>query len=296
MKKTFPHLLSIIALLPLLAYAKEYTGTLKAIQENNSISIGYRESSIPFSYLDEKQKPVGYAMDLCLKVVDDIKKILNRPHLDIQLIPVTSQTRIPLLLNKTIDIECGSTTNTIERQKQVSFSNTYYVSEVKILTHADANIKGLADLKDKTVVTTIGTTSDRYIKHYMQSHHLNTTYLYGKDHAESFFMLESGRADAFVLDDVLLAGLRANSRTPQDYKIVGEAISLEPYAIMFRKNDEDFKRAVNGTLEKLMRNGQAAKIYDKWFMHAIPPKGSNLRLPMNHSLTELFIHPSDQGV
>lgn len=296
MKKIFIQLCGVMALLAPLAYAQEYTGTMKKIQDTNTISIGYRESSIPFSYLNEQQRPVGYAMDLCNQVVLDIKKTLNKPNLEVQLTPVTSQTRIPLMMNGTVDLECGSTTNSIERQKQVSFSDSYYVTEVKILTKKGSAIKNLADLNNKTVVTTTGTTSDRYIQGYMQKHGLRAKYVYGKDHAESFLMVESDRADAFVMDDVLLAGLRANAKDPNAYVIVGDAISIEPYGVMMRKNDTDLKAAVDRSLEKLMKNGQAAKLYNKWFTQPIPPKGINLRLPLSPRLVELFAHPNDTGV
>lgn len=296
MKERFTYTLLATTLAATGAQAAELTGTLKKVKDTGVITIGYRESSIPFSYLDDKQKPVGYAMDLCNKVVDDVKKTLNMPNLQVRLNPVTSQTRIPLMTNGTIDMECGSTTNSLERQKQVSFSNSYYVTAVKMLTKANAHIKGMADLNGKTAVTTSGTTSDRYIKEFMQAHNLKVKNVYAKDHAESFLMVDSGRADAFVMDDVLLAGLRASAKKPADYAIVGEALSVEPYGIMMRKNDPQFKKLADDTLARLMKSGEAAQLYAKWFTKPIPPKGINLDLPMSKELKEAFAHPNDKGV
>lgn len=276
--------------------AAEFTGTMKKIQETGVVTIGYRESSIPFSYLDDKQRPIGYAIDLCHQVVDDIKKTLHMPNLQVKLNPVTSQTRIPLMVNGTVDLECGSTTNSIERQKQVSFSNSYYVTAIKILAKANAGIKSLADLNGKTVVTTTGTTSDRYIKEYMQSKNMSVKSVYGKDHAESFLMVDSDRADAFVMDDVLLAGLRANAKNPKAYIIVGEAISVEPYGIMMRKGDDQLKKLADATLTRLMKSGEATKLYNQWFTQPIPPKGVNLQLPMSKELKAAFAQPTDKGI
>jgi glutamate/aspartate transport system substrate-binding protein len=278
------------------AQAAELNGTLKKIKDSGSVTIGYRESSIPFSYLDDKQKPIGYAMDLCNQVVNGIKKELNMPNLQVKLTPVTSQTRIPLMTNGTVDMECGSTTNSVERQKQVSFSYSYYVTAVKMLVKANSGIKGMADLNGKTVVTTTGTTSDRYIKEYLQGKNIKLKNVYGKDHAESFLMVDSGRAAAFVMDDVLLAGLRANAKNPNAFAIVGDALSVEPYGVMMRKGDPQFKQVVDKTLANLMKNGEATKLYNKWFTQAIPPKGVNLRLPMSKELQAAFKTPTDKGI
>jgi glutamate/aspartate transport system substrate-binding protein len=295
MHKIFNYALLMSALVTT-AHATELSGTMKKIKDTGVVTIGYRESSIPFSYLDDQQKPIGYAIDLCHEVVEDIKQTLHLPHLQVKLNPVTSQTRIPLMVNGTVDLECGSTTNSIERQKQVSFSHSYYVTAVKILAKADAGIKELADLAGKTVVTTTGTTSDRYIKEYMQDKNISIKSVYGKDHAESFLMVDSDRADAFVMDDVLLAGLRANAKNPKAYVIVGTALSVEPYGIMMRKNDSQLKKVADTTLARLMKSGEATRLYNKWFTQPIPPKGVNLQLPMSMELKAAFAQPTDKGI
>jgi glutamate/aspartate transport system substrate-binding protein len=278
------------------AAAQELTGTLKKIKDTNTIVVGHRESSIPFSYYDDKQQVVGYAMDLCGKVVDAVKKQLNLPNLQVKLNPVTSQTRIPLMTNGTIDMECGSTTNSIERQKQVAFGVAYYVTEIRMVTKANSGIKSLADLNGKAVVTTTGTTSDRLIREHEKGQHVDVKNIYGKDHAESFLMVETDRAAAFVMDDILLAGLVANAKNPKDYVIVGETLRVEPYGVMMRKDDPQFKKLVDDTLAALMKSGEAEKLYNKWFMSPIPPKGVNLNLPMSPKLREAFQNPTDKGV
>lgn len=276
--------------------AAELTGTLKKISDSGIITVGHREASIPFSYLDDASKPVGYSMELCLRVVDAVKKTLGKPGLVTKLVPVTSQTRIPLMTNGTIDLECGSTTNSKERQKQVAFGVSTFVTTVRMVTKADAGIKSLADLNGKPVVTTTGTTSDRYIKQTEQGQSLDVKNLYGKDHAESFLMMETGRAVAFVMDDVLLAGLIASAKNPKDFAIVGPALSVEPYGIMLRKDDPTFKAVVDKTLTGLMKSSEINAIYDKWFMKPIPPKGVNLNLPMSDKLKEAIKNPTDEGV
>ena len=276
--------------------AQNLSGTLKKIKDSGEIVLGVRESSIPFSYLDNNEKAVGYSIDLCMKVVDAVKKELKMPNLKVKTNPVTSQTRIPLMTNGTIDLECGSTTNSQERQKQVGFSVAHYVTSVRMAVKADSGIKNLDDLNGKAVVTTTGTTSDRHIKQNERGKNINVKNLYGKDHAESFLMLETGRAQAFVMDDVLLAGLIAQSKNPKAFAIVGPALSVEPYGLMFRKNDPQFKAIVDKTLVGLMKSGQINGIYTKWFMKPIPPKNVNLNLPMSPKLKEAFKNPSDQGV
>jgi len=278
------------------AIAQELTGTLKKIKDSGTITLGIRESSIPFSYLDDSQKPIGYSIDLCNKVVDSVKKKLKMPSLKVQMNPVTSQTRIPLMTNGTIDMECGSTTNSVERQKQVAFSVAHFVTSVRMAVKANSGIKSLSDLNGKSVVTTSGTTSDRYIKQTEQGKKIDVKNLYGKDHAESFLMLESGRAVAFVMDDVLLAGLIARSKTPKAFAIVGPALSVEPYGIMMRKDDPQFKKVVDDTLSGLMKSGEINKIYSKWFTAATPPKGVNLNLPISPKLRDAFKNPTDKGV
>lgn len=272
------------------------TGTLKKIKDSGTIVLGVRESSIPFSYLDDSQKPIGYSIDMCMKVVDSVKKKLKMPNLVVKTNPVTSQTRIPLMTNGTIDLECGSTTNSVERQKQVAFSVAHYVTSVRMAVKTGSGIKRLDDLNGKPVVTTTGTTSDRYIKQNEQGKQIDVKNIYGKDHAESFLILESGRAVAFVMDDVLLAGLIARSKTPKAFEIVGPALSVEPYGLMMRKDDPQFKKVVDDSLIALMKSGEAEKIYKKWFTTAIPPKSINMSLPLSPKLRDAFKSPTDKGV
>ena len=278
------------------ALAEELTGTLKKIKDSGVLNLGHRESSIPFSYLDDNQKPIGYSMDLCNRVVENVKKELKLPTLLVKYTPVTSQTRIPLMTNGTIDIECGSTTNSIERQKQVAFGVSTYVTSVRMLTKTDAGIKTLNDLNGKPVVTTTGTTSDRYIKQNEKGLSIDVKNVYGKDHADSFLMVDTGRAAAFVMDDVLLAGLIANAKTPKDFAIVGPALSVEPYGIMLRKDDPQFKTLVDKTLVGLMKSGEINAVYNRWFMSTIPPRNINLNLPMSPQLKEALKTPNDKGV
>lgn len=288
--------LMALAVSSALLAAPAMADTLQKIKDTGTITIGHRESSIPFSYLDGSQKPVGYSMDLCNKVVEAVKKELKMPALTTKLIPVTSQTRIPLMTNGTIDLECGSTTNSLERQKQVAFGVTTFVSPVRMVVKADSGIKTLDDLNGKAVATTTGTTSDRYIKQNEKGHNIDVKNVYGKDHAESFLMVETGRASAFVMDEVLLAGFVANAKNPKDFAIVGPALSTEPYGIMLRKDDPQFKALVDKTLSGLMKSGEINKIYAKWFTSAIPPKNVNLNLPMNAQLQEAIKNPNDKGI
>ncbi len=274
----------------------ELNGTLKKIKDSNSISIGHRESSIPFSYLDAKQKPVGYSMDICYKIVDSIKSELKLPNLKINYVPVTSQNRIPLIEGGTVDLECGSTTNTMARQKQISFGITTFIANVKTLVKANSNINDINDLNGKSVVTTQGTTSDKLIKKHEKGANIDFKNLYAKDHAESFLMVKTGRAEAFVMDDVLLAGLLANSENPKEFSIVGSSMSKEPYSVAFRKDDPSFKEVVDKTIKKLMISGEFNKIYNKWFISKIPPKNINLQLPMSSALKEIVTIPNDKGI
>jgi glutamate/aspartate transport system substrate-binding protein len=289
-------LAALAATFALALQAQELTGTLKKIKDSGTITIGHRESSIPFSYLDDKQQPIGYSMDLCMKVVDAIKAELKTPNLKIAYNPVTSQNRIPLTQNGTVDMECGSTTNSVDRQKQVSFGNTTFVTGIKMLVKVDSGIKDLSQLDGKAVVTTTGTTSDALIKQSEKGKKIDVKNIYGKDHADSFLMVESGRAAAFVMDDVLLAGLIANAKNPKDFLIVGEALRVEPYGIMIRKDDPQFKALVDKTLNGLMKSGEIVRIYDKWFMNPVPPKGINMNLPMSQELKDAVANPNDKGV
>ncbi len=274
----------------------EFSGTLKKIKDSGVITIGHRESSSPFSYLDGDQKPVGYAMDLCARVVDTIKAAIHAPNLQVRYQPVTSQNRIPLVQNGTIDIECGSTTNNVQRQQQVDFSVAYFVTSVRMGVRKDSGIRDIGDLDGKPVVTTTGTTSDQLIKQNEKGRSIDLRNLYGKDHADSFLMVESGRAVAFVMDDILIAGLIASSKSPDAYAIVGPSLRDEPYGVMMRKGDHELKGAVDKTLTDLMRSGEAEKLYDRWFMSPIPPRGVNLNFPISPALRAAFTTPTDKGV
>jgi glutamate/aspartate transport system substrate-binding protein len=270
--------------------------TLKKIKDTGIVKIGNRDASIPLSYLDDKQQPVGYGVDICLKVVDAIKAELKMPNLKVEFVPVTSQTRIPILTGGNIDLECGSTTNSVERQKQVAFAPTYFMTGTKIIVKKSSGIKGYDDLKGKTVVFTSGTTNERAMKAYSDEHKLGINFIPSKDHAESFLAVDTGRAVAFPMDDVILYGLRANSKNPNDFEVLGPFLSDDPYGIMMRKDDPQFKKVVDNAVAALYKSGEITKIYHKWFESPIPPKGINLNMPMSDSLKELVKNPSDKGV
>lgn len=278
------------------AQAAELTGTLKKVKETNSITVGYRESSIPFSYLDNNGKPIGYAMELCGKVVDAVKADLKMPGLKVNYTPVTSSNRIPLLENGTIDLECGSTTNSVARQKQVAFGPTYFVINVTAAVKKDSGISDFAQLAGKTIVTTSGTTAVPLLKKYEKTKDMEFKEIYGKDHAESFLLMADGRASAFVMDDILLAGQIANSKDPAAYKILPGSLRQEPYSMMLRKDDPQFKALVDKTIDGVMKSGEINKIYAKWFTSPIPPKGINLNFPETPAIKEAFAHPNDKGV
>jgi glutamate/aspartate transport system substrate-binding protein len=276
------------------AGAEELTGTLKNIKDTGAITLGFRDSSIPFSYLDDNQRPVGFAMDICYKVVDAIKSELKLDKLEVKLNPVTSSTRIPLLANGTIDLECGSTTNNAERQKQVSFTNTHYLTASRFVSKKANKLDMIDDLKGKSVVSTAGTTNIKQLTEANAARNLGITIIPAKDHAEAFLMVETDRAAAFVMDDILLASLVAGSKDPSAYAISKDAFSKpEPYAIMLRKDDPAFKKVVDGATAKLYTSGEGLKLYDKWFTQKIPPKGLNLNTPIGPELKAEFAKPSD---
>ncbi len=278
------------------AGAQDLTGTLKKIKETGTITVGHRESSIPFSYLDDKQQPIGYAMDLCMKVVDAVKAELKLPNLKVALQPVTSSNRIPLLQNGTIDMECGSTTNSTQRQQQVWFGPTYFVINVTAAVKKSSGINSLTELNGKNISTTSGTTSVPLLKAYEKTKSVDVKEIYGKDHAESFLLMADDRAVAFVMDDILLAGQIANSKSPADYKILPESLRQEPYGLMLRKDDTQFKALVDKTLGAVMKSGEIDKIYAKWFTSPIPPKGINLNFPQTQPIKDAFKNPNDKGV
>src|SRR6201995_2060376 len=276
------------------AHAEDLTGTLKNIKDTGAITLGFRDSSIPFSYLDDNQKPIGYAMDICYKIVDAVKKELKLDKLEVKLNPVTSAPRIPLMANGTVDLECGSTTNNAERQKQVWFTNTHFLTASRFVSKKSSNIKSIDDLKGKSVVSTSGTTNIKQLTEANATRNLGVNIIPAKDHAEAFLMVETDRAVAFVMDDVLLASLVAGSKEPDAYVISTDAFSKpEPYGIMLRKDDPAFKKVVDGATAALYQSGEGQKLYDKWFMQKIPPKGLNLNTPIGPELKHEFAKPSD---
>ena len=282
------------ALLSAPAFAQELTGTLKKIKDSGTITLGIREASIPFSYLDEKQQPIGYSMDLCAVIVEEVKKTLQMPNLTVKYNPVTSQTRIPLMSNGTIDLECGSTTNNLTRSKEVSFAPITFITGTKLMVKKASKIMSYKDLKGKTVVVTQGTTNERTIKALSDKENLGIKFLNAKDHAESAALVASGRAQAFSMDDVLLYGQIAKQKNPKDFEVVGDYLSYDPYGIMYRKNDGDFglvvTRAIAGVArgDQIGKLGPIEKIYQKWFVEKLPD-GSAIAMPMTQLLRDTLI-------
>ena len=282
----------LFALLALPAFAQD-AGTLKKVRDTGVLTLGIRESSYPLSYLDEKQQPVGYHIDICNRIVDAVKARLKLPTLKVQHQPVTSQNRIPLVANGTVDLECGSTTNNEARQKQVAFAPTTFVTHVRMAVKKASGIQSLGQLNGKPVATTTGTTSVQLMRAHEKGKGIDFKEVYGRDHADAFLMLETDRAVAFVMDDNLLAGLIASSKAPNDYAIVGEVLSVEPIAIMLRRDDPDFKKLVDDAVKGLMKGGEIDKLYARWFMAPIPPKNVNMNFPMSAALKALIKSPSD---
>lgn len=277
-------------------FANELTGTLKKIKESGTITLGHRDASIPFSYFgDNPQQPVGYSHDLQLNVVEAIKQQLGMPDLKVRYNLVTSQTRIPLVQNGTVDLECGSTTNNIERQRQVDFSVGIFEVGTRLLTKKTSGVNDFADLKGKNVVTTAGTTSERLLKIMNAEKQMGMNIISAKDHGESFLMLESGRALAFMMDDALLYGEMAKAKQPADWVVVGEPQSFEIYGCMMRKGDEGFKQVVDKAISATFASGEVNAIYAKWFMQPIPPKNLNLNFPMSDELKNLIANPTDKS-
>jgi glutamate/aspartate transport system substrate-binding protein len=287
-----------IAVLGLIAepsVAQELTGTLKKIKDGGAITIGHRESSVPFSYYDDKQQVIGYAMDLCNKIADAVKNELKLAKLEVKLNPVTSATRIPLIANGTVDLECGSTTNNLDRQNQVAFTITHFVTANRFVSKKSANLKTVDDLKGKTITSTSGTTNIKQITEIGAQKNLGLNILPAKDHAEAFLMVETDRAAAFVMDDILLYSFVASSKTPGDYVISNDALSVEPYGIMLMRGDAPFKKVVDAEMTRIYKSGEINAIYEKWFMKPIPPKGVNLNLPMSDSFKKVIANPTDSG-
>lgn len=276
------------------AHAEELTGTLKKIKDNGIIVVGHRESSVPFSYYDNQQNVVGYSQDYSNLIVDAVKKKLDMPNLQVKLIPITSQNRIPLLQNGTFDFECGSTTNNYERQKQAAFSNTIFSVGTRLLAKKDSGIKGFDDLAGKNVVVTSGTTSEILLNKLNDEKQMKMRIISAKDHGDSFRTLESGRAVAFMMDDALLAGERAKAKKPDQWIIVGKAQSEEAYGCMLRKDDPQFKTLIDDVIVKVQTSGEAEKMFDRWFKEPIPPKNLNLNFSMSDEMRALFKAPNDK--
>ncbi|WP_434663937.1 glutamate/aspartate ABC transporter substrate-binding protein [Paraburkholderia sp. A3BS-1L] len=278
------------------AHADELAGTLKKVRDSGVITLGTRESSIPFSYYDQNQNVIGYSQEIALKIVDAIKQKINMPNLRVKTIPITSQNRIPLVQNGTIDIECGSTTNTFERQNQAAFSNSIFLYGIRFITRKDSGVKDFPDLAGKTVATTAGTSDERLLRKMNEEKHMNMTIISAKDHAESFLNVTTGRAVAFVMDEPLLYGERAKAKNPGDYVVVGTPPVSENYACMFRRDDPQFKALVDDTVAKMQTSGDMAKLYAKWFTQPVPPNGMNLEYPLSQQMKDLFAHPNDKAL
>ena len=291
MKKT----LLVLAALSTLGVAQaQSSDTLKKIKDSGRVTMGVRESSGALSYTLGDGKYVGYHVEICENVLRDVRKQLGLSSLSVKYQPVTSQNRIPLVQNGTVDIECGSTTNNATRQKDVAFATTTFVEEVRIAVKANSGITGIAQLAGKNVAPTTGTTSVQTLRKHERAAGVDFKEVFGKDHADSFLLLESGRADAFVMDGSILSGNIARSKNPADFKIVGEVLSVEPIAIMMRKDDPAFKKAVDDSIQAMIKAGTVAKLYDKWFVQAIPPANTKVGLPMSETLKAALAAPNDK--
>ncbi|MCC8938710.1 transporter substrate-binding domain-containing protein [Bradyrhizobium sp. Arg68] len=281
---------------PAPAYAQSPGGTLAKIRDSGEIRLGHRDVSVPFSYLDDNQKPVGFAMDLCGRIVDAVKRELKLPSLQTKLQPIQLSTQIPLIENGTIDIVCGPATNTLERQKVVAFSNTIFVSSIRAAVRKDGPIKTFEDMNGRAVSLTSGSTSIGLLTARAQEKNFQTKNMLTPDHGASFLALTTGRSDAFVMDDILLASLIANSATPSDWRIIDDSLRTEPYGLIIRKGDGEFKALVDKTLVAMMTNNEFQELYAKWFTRPIPPKNVNLNFPMTAPLKDAVANPNDKGV
>ena len=266
--------------------------TLAKLKTSGNISLGVRDSSA-LSFTLGNGKYVGFHTEMAERIVDDLNKATGKT-LAITYTPVTSQNRIPLVQNGTVDLECGSTTNNMARQKDVAFAVTTYMEEVRIATKANSGITGIKDLNGKTVATTTGTTSVQTLRKHERAGGIDFKEVFGKDHADSFLMLETGRADAFVMDGSILAANISKSKNPADYKIVGEVLSVEPIACMLRKDDPAFKKAVDDSIKRQIKDGSLAKLYDKWFMQPVPPANVKIGLPLSEATKAAWANPNDK--
>lgn len=272
---------------------EQLTGTLAKVRESGTIAIGYRESSVPFSYLNARNEPIGYSIELCRALVTAIEDAVNR-SLAIKWVPVTSDSRIDAVVSGQVDLECGSTTNNTARGKEVAFAINHFYTGTRLLVKKSSNIKNYADLAKKTIASTTGTTNVLVMRKYNIEKNLGMDIVLGKDHADAFLLLESDRVVAFAMDDILLYGLIANAKTPGDYEVVGDSLQVEPYACMLPKDDPAFKKLVDDTFAGLMKSGEFEKLYNKWFMQPIPPKNVPLNLPMSPQLKENLKALSDK--
>jgi ABC-type amino acid transport substrate-binding protein len=288
------HLFAIIITVLFSSLSAHGQGMLEKIRTNQAITIAHRDSSIPFSYLDADQKPVGYAMDLCLKIVDALKRELKLSTIRVNYLSVTSATRIPSIAQGKAAMECGSTTNTAERRKQVDYTIAHFISSARFLVRSDAGMTKLEDLSGRNVVSTKGSTNIKTLERINGERALNMKVLEAADHAEAFGMVAQKKADAFAMDDVLLFGLRANSAQPEAFTVIGKPMTIEPYAIMLPKGDAAFKKLVDAEMRRIILSGEINAIYRKWFEQPIPPKGINLNLPMPYMLRDSFKYPSDK--
>ena len=258
--------------------------TLEKIAANNKITVSFREAAVPFSYALSPTRSVGFSVDLADAIIDDVRVMLKKPNLEVVRIPVTGQNRIPLLANGTYDLECGSTTNTAARGKEVTFAISHFYTGTRLLAKTTSNVKSYTDLAKKPVATAAGSTNEKVLRKYSADNNLDIQVVLGKDYGDSLQMLEDDRAVALALDDVLLFGLRANSKDPASLEVVGETLQVEPYGCMLRKDDPEFKKLVDGSITRLMKSGEFTRLYAKWFESPIPPKGVVLNMPMSKQL------------
>src|SRR6185295_5850490 len=289
-------LLAFTACALCVAPAVAQDGTLKKIKDSGAITIGHRDASIPFSYYDDKQQPIGFAMDLCAKIVDAVKADLKMPKLEVKYQLVTSANRIPLIANGTVDLECGSTTNNIERQKQVGFTITHFLTANRYVTKKSAGIKSIDDLKGKTIVSTSGTTNITQATELNTSKNMGMNIIPANGHSEAFQLVETGRAVGFAMDDILLYSLVASARNPSDFVISDFTLSLpEPYGIMLRRDDPAFKKVVDNAMVQIYKSGEINKLYEKWFLKPGPPRNINLNVPLSPQFKNVIANPTDSG-
>ena len=293
MKKTLLGLaLCGLISVPSITFAEELTGTLKKINDSGSITLGHRESSIPYSYYDNQQNVIGYSHDVSLKIVEGIEKKLGK-KIDIKLMPITSQNRIPLMRNGTIDLECGSTTHNTSRAQEAGFTNTIFIVNIRMVTDVNSGVSDFEDLENKVVITTAGTTSERILRNMNAEKNMNMRIQAAKDHGDAFMMLSDNRGVAYVMDDSLLYGERAKAPQPDRWVVTGESQDQEAYACMMRKDDPQFKAVADEVIAEMSASGEMAKIYEKWFTQPIPPRNMNLDFPLSESMIELFNNPTD---